>query len=228
MTHPSSSPTELPERDRELLSAYIDNELSLDERAALEQRLAVEPLLRRELVELRAVRDILREQSWVTPPRSFTLTPEMVGVRPRRFAFSRWWQPFGALGALVLVMLIGWQLLNLNRMPLQTAAPAAATAVPENVPALAAQPEALARQEPTSEPEISAMAEQASPAAGIAAIQSEPTDGAAREPTDGGHAGLPASPQPTRPSPPPLPVVVGLAILLVILAGIWFLRRRAE
>lgn len=228
MTHPSTSPTELPERDRELLSAYIDNELSPNERAALEQRLAVEPLLRRELAELRAVRDLLRDQPWVTPPRSFTLTPEMVGVRPRRFAFSRWWQPFGALGALVLVMLIGWQLLNLNRMPLQTAAPAAATAVPENVPALATRPDELTRQEPTSEPVISAMAEQASPAAGIAAIQSEPTDGAAREPTDGGHAGLPASPQPTRPSPPPLPVVVGLAILLVVIAAIWLLRRQFE
>jgi anti-sigma factor RsiW len=228
MTHPSTSPTELPERDRELLSAYIDNELSPNERAALEQRLAVEPLLRRELAELRAVRDLLRDQPWVTPPRSFTLTPEMVGVRPRRFAFSRWWQPFGALGALVLVMLIGWQLLNLNRTPLQTAAPAAATAVPENVPALATRPDELTRQEPTSEPVISAMAEQASPAAGIAAIQSEPTDGAAREPTDGGHAGLPASPQPTRPSPPPLPVVVGLAILLVVIAAIWLLRRQFE
>ncbi len=228
MIHSSSSPTELPERDRELLSAYIDNELSPDERAALEQRLAVEPLLRRELAELRAVRDILRDQPWVTPPRSFTLTSEMVGVRPRRFAFSGWWQPFGALGALVLVMLIGWQLLNLNRMPLQTAAPAAATVVPENVPALAARPDELTRQEPTSEPVISGMVEQASPVAGIAAIQSEPTDGAVREPAGGGHAGLPASPQSARPSPPPLPVVVGLAILLVILAGIWLLRRRAE
>ena len=238
MTTLSPSPSELPERDRELLSAYTDNELTPAERSALEQRLRTEPSLRRELAELRAVRDLLREQPWVTPPRTFTLTPEMAGVRRRRFSLSGWWQPLSGLAALVLIILISWQILGLNNNPASApqammsgdttapTAPAFAAALPEspvaeNAPAIAASPNEVEQAEPTSEAALSAMAEPTLPA-GAAARESQ-----AVEPD--GSADTQSKPAQGPPiAPPSWPVVIALAILLLIVAGIWLVRRRAE
>lgn len=250
MTTSPASQSELPERDLELLSAYLDNELTPADRTALEQRLANEPRLRRELAELRATRDLLREQPWVTPPRSFTLTPNMAGIRPRRFALPSWLQPLSGLAALALVMLIGWQVLRLNSgaapagqpqvmMAPETtpaamsaaridpteaaAAPAAAAAMNERNEQVTEVTAGVLASEPTGEKETTVMQQ---PAQGGGA------DGIA--PGAGGNAGPPPNaqrqaPPPTQPpSPPPLPVVIGLAILLLIAAGVWFARRNAE
>ncbi|WP_448337688.1 anti-sigma factor family protein [Chloroflexus aurantiacus] len=238
MTTLSPSPSELPEQDRELLSAYIDNELTPAERSALEERLRVEPSLRRELAELRAVRDLLREQPWVTPPRTFTLTPEMAGVRRRRFALSGWWQPLSGLAALVLVILMSWQVLNLNNNPASApqvmmsgdttapTAPAFAAALPEspvaeNAPAIAASPNEVDQAEPTSEAALSVMAEPTLPADAAA------RESLAEEPS--GSADAQSQPAQRTPiAPPSWPVVIALVILLLIVAGIWFVRRRSE
>lgn len=238
MTTLLPSPSELPEYDRELLSAYIDNELTPTERAALEQRLRVEPSLRRELAELRTVRDLLREQPWVTPPRTFTLTPEMAGVRRRRFSLSGWWQPLSGLAALVLVILISWQILGLNNNPASApqvmmssdttspTAPAFAAALPEspvteNAPAIAAKPNEVEQAEPTTEAALSAMAEPTIPANG-AARESHTVE------PDGSAGAQSQSTERSPIAPPSWPVVIALAILLLIVAGIWFVRRRAE
>lgn len=240
MTTLSPSPSELPEHDRELLSAYIDNELTPAERAALEQRLRAEPSLRRELAELRAVRDLLREQPWATPPRTFTLTPEMAGVRRRQFALSGWWQPLSGLAALVLVILVSWQILELNNnnnpasapqvmMSSDTISPTTPTfaaalpesPVAENAPAIAARPNEVEQAEPSSEAVLSTMAEPTIPANGTAReSQAVEPDGSASEQSQ------PAQSPPL--APPSWPVAITLAILLLIVAGIWFVRRRAE
>ncbi len=237
MTRQPSS-TELPERDLELLSAYIDGELTAAERTALEQRLAHESRLRRELEELQATRDRLREQPWLTPPRSFTLTPEMAGVRQRRFNLVNWWQPFGGLVALVLVMLFGWQILR-SGIQDSSATVAVMQTEPASEPAVAmssdevSQPGANLKDEPTTreddstEHEPMTMIAQMTPESGIPAVRPPLA-------ADGGNAGLPPEAEKQRPalatppSPPPLPVVIGLSVLLLIAAGVWLIKRNAE
>lgn len=246
-TSPASQP-ELPERDRELLSAYIDNELAPAERETLEQRLASEALLRRELAELRATRDLLREQPWVTPPRTFTLTPEMAGLHQRRFAFLSWLQPLGGLAALALVMLISWQVLRLNSgaspagqpqvMMAPATMPASVDATALEAPTTAAMaPAAASRQEQSAQATPEMVGAFAVPSTAETAAGQLPALGSDTNeitPGAGGNAGPPpavqrqAPPASQPPSPPPLPLAIGLAILILIAAGVWFFRRRAD
>jgi len=74
-----------PRRD-ELLSAYLDGQLSEAARARLEQRLAADAELQAELGALRCTVALVRELPPVTPPRHFTLSPAAVerGERVRR------------------------------------------------------------------------------------------------------------------------------------------------
>ena len=65
-------------QDYELLSTYIDGELSDPERSALELRLANEPFLQSELSSLRATVDLIHQLQSVTAPHDFTLTEEMI------------------------------------------------------------------------------------------------------------------------------------------------------
>ncbi len=69
------------ERDYELLSTYIDGALTARERTLLEQRLAAEPELRRELDSLRQTVRLIRQMPALSAPRDFTLTSAMAGVR---------------------------------------------------------------------------------------------------------------------------------------------------
>jgi anti-sigma factor RsiW len=71
-------------RDLERLSAYLDGQLPPGEKAALEARLGREAGLSETLDGLRQARAALRSLPPLRPPRNFTLTPEMAGVRPRR------------------------------------------------------------------------------------------------------------------------------------------------
>lgn len=68
----------LTERDYEQLSAYLDGMLADSERAQLEQRLAQEPTLRRELDALRDAVALVKSLPKLKAPRNFTLTPAMV------------------------------------------------------------------------------------------------------------------------------------------------------
>ncbi|MEK7326823.1 MAG: hypothetical protein AAB217_16385 [Chloroflexota bacterium] len=61
-------------RELELLSAYLDNQLTPAERAKLERRLAQEPQLQATLDDLRTVKVRLVALPKVKPPRNFTLT----------------------------------------------------------------------------------------------------------------------------------------------------------
>jgi anti-sigma factor RsiW len=103
--------------DLELLSAYLDDELSPRERAALEARLAVEPALQAELDELRRTVQILRAAPLLTPPRSFMLDPAIYRRRPP------WWLRYGAfrlagaLGAVTAVLFIAFGVILMSRPP---------------------------------------------------------------------------------------------------------------
>jgi anti-sigma factor RsiW len=86
--------------DEELLSAYIDGQLSAAERLTVERRLASDAALKAELEALQATVGLLRELQPVMPPRSFILDPATL---PRQ----RWalFAPLRLATALVAVLL---------------------------------------------------------------------------------------------------------------------------
>ena len=73
--------TQITPRDWETLSAYLDDQLSGQERKELESRLVKDPGLNRGLDELRRTRMILRSLPKLRAPRNFTLTASMAGQR---------------------------------------------------------------------------------------------------------------------------------------------------
>jgi anti-sigma factor RsiW len=80
-------------RDIEQLSAYLDGQLSPQEAARLESRLARDPQLRAVMDELAQSRALLRQLPARRAPRNFTLTAAMAGVRPplpRPYPTLRW------------------------------------------------------------------------------------------------------------------------------------------
>jgi len=92
-------------RDIELLSSYLDGQLSPSESARLESRLSSDPELASAFSDIRAARSILRKLPSRKAPRNFTLTRQMVGLKPplpRSYSFFR----FSTAFATVLLMLI--------------------------------------------------------------------------------------------------------------------------
>jgi len=69
------------ERRDELLSAYLDDELSEDERERLEVRLSDDPVLRAELRAMHRTVSLVRELPRVETPRNFLVTESMVERR---------------------------------------------------------------------------------------------------------------------------------------------------
>jgi hypothetical protein len=106
----SVSPHIPSDRDLELLSAYLDGELSDREKEQLEQRLARESALRADLDDLRETVALLSGLPRLKAPRSFTLDPAVYG-RPmpwwqRIFTLKSALQLSGALGAAASMLLI--------------------------------------------------------------------------------------------------------------------------
>ena len=108
-------PTQLnnhSEDDLELLSAYLDDQLSSDERARLEQRLQAEPELHAELEELRATTTLLLALPAVIPPASCTRDPAQVQSRQPLYSWFTTWLRVGGALATVLVVLAGTLFIN--------------------------------------------------------------------------------------------------------------------
>jgi hypothetical protein len=101
-----TSLSQLSRRDVERLSAYLDGELSAAERARLEERIKDNPELRSALEEMRTAVWLMRSMPEVKPPRNFTLTPEMVGIRERPRAYPIF-QFATALATLALIVVVG-------------------------------------------------------------------------------------------------------------------------
>ncbi len=72
----------MKQRDIELLSSYLDGQLSPSDSARLESRLLTDRELRSVLRDLRSTRSALRQLPMRKAPRNFTLTPKMVGKNP--------------------------------------------------------------------------------------------------------------------------------------------------
>jgi len=87
-------------RDIELLSSYLDGQLSPSDSARLETRLASDPELASAFEDLRAARGILRKLPARKAPRNFTLTRQMVGLKPplpRSYSFFRFSTTFATI-----------------------------------------------------------------------------------------------------------------------------------
>lgn len=97
---------QLSTRDLELLSAYIDGELSARGLARLLARLEREPGLKQALEEMKAVVQQMGALPEAPLPRSFTLTPEAAGIRSRPRAYPVF-QLATALAAIAFVALVG-------------------------------------------------------------------------------------------------------------------------
>ncbi|HMS00930.1 MAG TPA: hypothetical protein PKE62_16915 [Anaerolineales bacterium] len=70
------------QRDLELLSSYLDGQLTPSDSARLESRLKSDRELVSALDDLRAARTLLRQLPKRRAPRNFTLTRKMVGLNP--------------------------------------------------------------------------------------------------------------------------------------------------
>ncbi len=108
-----SSERNLTDRDIELLSAYLDDALSSEERAALDARLTAEPVLRRELGELRQTVALVHDFGRMSAPRNFTLTAAM--VRPPRILFFPATATVSFMSAVAAIVLVAAGALLLAR-----------------------------------------------------------------------------------------------------------------
>lgn len=105
--------------DYELLSAYIDGELTEAERAALEARLQAEPRLQRELQSLQQTTSLIRQMPELKAPRDFTL--DIAVKRPARvlpFTLTATFSALSTAAAVLLVAFGGYFLLQADSMSL--------------------------------------------------------------------------------------------------------------
>jgi anti-sigma factor RsiW len=70
-------------QDWQLLSAYLDGQLSAREKTHLEGRLKLQPALQTALGDLSHTRTVLRSVRRRRAPHNFTLTPAMIGALPK-------------------------------------------------------------------------------------------------------------------------------------------------
>ena len=87
-------------RDIETLSAYLDGQLDAAESARVESRIKADPELASVINDLRASRNILRRLPKRKAPRNFTLTRQMVGLKPpmpRNYSLLRFATVFAAI-----------------------------------------------------------------------------------------------------------------------------------
>lgn len=139
------------EQDYELLSAYLDNQLSAADRTQLERRLAAEPALRAVLNDLQRTVDVLKFTPQLALPRNFTLDVARYRRPTPWWARYRTMQLVGALGtaASIILILLGVTLFstNLATAPLPAASNAGRNAQTSN--SIAAAPTGTATALPT-------------------------------------------------------------------------------
>jgi hypothetical protein len=115
----------------ELLSAYLDNEVSQAERARVEAHIATCDACHRELESLRYIVSLLQRLPVAPAPRTFYVTEAMLEPEPRRAQsgpswLGRWQALFGTVAAVATLLLC----VVLFQMP-QTAPPEAGIAMME-------------------------------------------------------------------------------------------------
>jgi len=173
------------ERARDLLSPYLDGEVTAEERALVEQALAASTELRADLETMRQTVTLVAALPRVPAPRPFTLSAadvRAISPAPRKFfglPSPRLWMGSLAAAAAVLVCVVAGGMLFFRGLPAATPAPEQAAYAPaaekpaaapaaEELPAAApAKEEALATAETVyaAPAEAPAATEDAAPAA---------------------------------------------------------------
>jgi hypothetical protein len=139
------------ERRDELLSAYLDDQLSSRERERLEARLATDPALQAELEALRRTVSLVRALPSVPIPRNFIL-PQSMAERPQSVSSPRprrvWAAPLltaaTAVVSLLFVVVLAGDLLLVSRMSDLSTAPEPQAMV--EVPPMAMEPSPIIEQ----------------------------------------------------------------------------------
>ncbi|MEA3459970.1 MAG: zf-HC2 domain-containing protein, partial [Chloroflexota bacterium] len=116
------------QRVRGMLSAYIDGELSPEERALVEAHLAECESCARNLRTLRRTVELLGELPAVHAPRSFAISPAQP-VKPRVKPWAKGWaythlRSATALAAVLLVIVLAGDVFLVGRAPAVAPAPA--------------------------------------------------------------------------------------------------------
>lgn len=104
----------LTEHDYELLSAYLDGEMTGQERTVLETRLQTEPMLRQELATLRQTVQLVNQLTILKSPRDLTLDTRQYASR-RTLAFPVVMSAASAIAA-VFLLAFGTYFLRLDTL----------------------------------------------------------------------------------------------------------------
>lgn len=122
-------PRQLSPQEWQLLSAYLDNQVSPGERTQIEKQLTSNAAFRQAVESLRQTRTVIRSMPMRRVPHNFTLTPDMVKVR-RKWSIIPALRLSSALAAIASVVLFALQLLpGVMKVAAPAAAPAAQDAV---------------------------------------------------------------------------------------------------
>ncbi len=117
---------QLTPKDWQLLSEFLDGQLSEREQARLEQRLNKQPELQTALDDMRQMRSVLRAVPRRKVPHNFTLTHAMVAEQQQTSRFLRWIPALSLSSALATLILV--VSLLLGGAPALTGAPQVAQA----------------------------------------------------------------------------------------------------
>ena len=119
-------PQQLSPQEWQLLSAYLDNQVSTTERNQIEKQLTSDAAYRQAAESLRQTRTVIRGMPLRRVPHAFTLTPDMVKAR-RKWGLFPALRLSSAFAAIASVVLFALQL-----MPgmMKAAAPMSAPAAP--------------------------------------------------------------------------------------------------
>ena len=98
--------TRISPKEWEALSAYLDGQLSTNDRIRLEELLTERPEMRVALKDLRRTRDFLRSQPSLRAPRNFTLSPQLVGIRIEERGSSFAFPVLSAVSALASILFV--------------------------------------------------------------------------------------------------------------------------
>jgi hypothetical protein len=98
--------TRISPKEWEALSAYLDGQLSTNDRIRLEELLTERPEMRVALKDLRRTRDFMRNQPSLRAPRNFTLSPQLAGIRIKERGSSFAFPVLSAVSALASILLV--------------------------------------------------------------------------------------------------------------------------
>lgn len=203
--------------DDELLSAFVDEQVTLDEREQVQTHLRTCSDCQQRLLELRAIVDLLRDLPEVPMTRDFKLGPRAVADPPNVVRLRRWYAATrvaaGSLAAGFVLLTAGVLFVDSRQSPAATSAVSkpqvalapAAAARTDGAPAPTVAPAPKAAAPAAAAPASGALASPAA-AAGASAVQRSAPAG---QPEDQVAATTSTSPLPT-PVPTPAPTAVPL------------------